>query len=274
MHNEIIFFDTLPSTNDKAKELAREGAPEGTIILALSQENGRGRNGRVFCSQNGGLYMSLILRPDLPVTSGVSVTVGAAAAVRKAIIDVFGINVGIKWVNDLYYREKKVCGILAEGFDITATETETPRFGFIVLGIGINVSEKLKFSEELSEIAGTLEQHFNDDNELKKTLFDFALVIQREILKEIRTMEKNCRSGGDLFTREFVDNYNENFIAWNKEVLMGEKKVFAKGIDGKGGLIIVLPDGNEETITSGEVSLRPFKSFTKINDCDKIDIIT
>lgn len=258
MYDNIIFFDNLPSTNDKAKELARGGAPDGTVILALSQENGRGRNGRQFSSQKGGLYMSLILRPQLPVTSGAGITVAAATAVNRAIFNAFGIGTGIKWVNDLYYREKKVCGILAEGFDIAAGDDGKPRFGFIILGIGVNVSGDLEFPAELSEIAGTLEQKFKDGNELKKALFDLALNIQREVSEEISAMEKNCRTGGDLFSRQFVDNYNEKFIARNKEVIIGGRKAVALGIEGNGGLTVLLPDGKEEIITSGEVSLRPF----------------
>ena len=146
MRAKTYFFDTLPSTNDKAKKLAGKGAPHGTTVIAYQQTGGRGRNGRSFSSKKGGLYMSMVLRTSLPVNAGVSITIGAAVAVQKAILGCFGIDTDIKWVNDLYYRNKKICGILAEGFDIAPDpEGTTSRFGFIVLGIGVNISDKIIF---------------------------------------------------------------------------------------------------------------------------------
>ena len=258
MSADTYFFDTLPSTNDKTKELARAGAPHGTTVIACEQTGGRGRNGRSFFSQKGGLYMSMVLRTKLPVNAGVSITVGAAVAVHKALATCFGIDTDIKWVNDLYYRNKKICGILAEGFDITTdSEGTTSHFGFIVLGIGINISDKIIFPEELKDIAGTLEQKINTDGEFQKIIGELSEHIRTNINSEILAMEKNRIKHLPLFSDDFTEYYNHRFIAMNKYVTVGETKGKSLGIDKNGGIIIETAPGEKETITSGELSLRP-----------------
>ena len=111
----IFLYDTLESSNRTAKTLALEGAPHGTMVLAGQQTAGRGRLGRRFESPAGkGVYLSLVLRPSLPMTEAQAVTVSAAVAVCRAVKKLCGLELGIKWVNDLYYNGKKVCGILTE----------------------------------------------------------------------------------------------------------------------------------------------------------------
>ena len=128
----------LDSTNRRAAQLALEGAPHGTVILAGEQTAGQGRRGRRFASPAGkGLYLSLILRPEgwsLPDT--LAVTGSAAVAVRQAVQQLCGIRLGIKWVNDLYYNGKKVCGILTEAF----TSLESGQIDHLVVGIGLNLT--------------------------------------------------------------------------------------------------------------------------------------
>ena len=112
---EWVFLEETDSTNRVAKELARQGAKHGTAVLARRQSAGRGRMERRFFSPEGGLYLSVILRPDIPPEDLPLMTPMAATAVWRAVEKLTGICLGIKWVNDLYLGDKKVCGILCEG---------------------------------------------------------------------------------------------------------------------------------------------------------------
>ena len=129
----IYLYDKLESSNRTAKTLALEGTPHGTMVLTSQQTAGRGRLGRRFESPAGkGIYLSLVLRPGLPMTEAQAVTVSAAVAVCRAVKRLCGLDLGIKWVNDLYYNGKKVCGILTEaGADIESGQLE-----WLVVGIG------------------------------------------------------------------------------------------------------------------------------------------
>ena len=133
----IHLYDKLESSNRTAKTLALEGAPHGTMVLTSQQTAGRGRLGRRFESPAGkGIYLSLVLRPGLPMTEAQAVTVSAAVAVCRAVKRLCGLDLGIKWVNDLYYNGKKVCGILTEaGADIESGQLE-----WLVVGIGLNLT--------------------------------------------------------------------------------------------------------------------------------------
>ena len=130
----IYLYDKLESSTRTAKTLALEGTPHGTMVLTSQQTAGRGRLGRRFESPAGkGIYLSLVLRPGLPMTEAQAVTVSAAVAVCRAVKRLCGLDLGIKWVNDLYYNGKKVCGILTEaGADIESGQLE-----WLVVGIGL-----------------------------------------------------------------------------------------------------------------------------------------
>ena len=118
METDLKIFDTVDSTNDTLKELADKGAAEGTCVLAFCQRKGQGRSGRRFFSPDGGnMYMSLLLRPG-NLESSDMITVTAAVAVVSAIKEVFGKDTGIKWVNDIYFGKKKICGIIATAYNI------------------------------------------------------------------------------------------------------------------------------------------------------------
>ena len=141
-------FPVLPSTNDTVKALAAEGAPEGVVVLAEAQTAGKGRMRRQFFSPDGtGIYMSILLRPKLAAEDALFITTAAAAAVADAIEAATGENAGIKWVNDVYLRGLKVCGILTEG----ALGLEEGNLEYAVLGIGINaIAPQNGFPEEIS----------------------------------------------------------------------------------------------------------------------------
>lgn len=124
---EWIALTETDSTNRVAKELARQGAVHGTVVTALRQTAGRGRLGRSFFSPESGIYLSVILRPQLPPADWTLVTPMAAVAVCRAVEELCGISPRIKWVNDLYLGDKKLCGILCEGAGDA-----------VIVGIGLN----------------------------------------------------------------------------------------------------------------------------------------
>ena len=126
----IYQYDTLPSTNQTAIEMAAEGAPEWTVVVAKHQSAGRGRLDRKFYSPEGtGLYMSIILRPRIPPSQALKITAAAAVGVAETLESTFGVRPQIKWVNDILVEGKKVCGILTES-RLSGTD-----LAFAVLGI-------------------------------------------------------------------------------------------------------------------------------------------
>ena len=146
----VHHFETLDSTNDLAKELAVQGAPEGTVVVAEAQTGGRGRLGREWDSPPGvGLYVSLVLRPMLPPMELPQITLTTAVAVVRAVRRVAGVAPGIKWPNDLLLNGKKLGGILTE------METESDRIRHVVVGLGLNVNNP-GFPPELAATATSL----------------------------------------------------------------------------------------------------------------------
>ena len=130
----VELYAEVPSTQERAKELAREGAPHGTLVVAGVQTGGRGRLGRAWSSPAGGLWMSLVLRPEIPAIHAPRITLAAAVGVAKALREM-GVEAEIKWPNDLLVGGRKVCGILAEaGFG------RSGGLEFAVLGVGINAN--------------------------------------------------------------------------------------------------------------------------------------
>ncbi|MFH1596635.1 MAG: biotin--[acetyl-CoA-carboxylase] ligase [Pseudomonadota bacterium] len=146
----VHHFDTLPSTNDLAKELGVRGAPEGTLVVAEGQSRGRGRLGREWNSPPGvGLYVSVLLRPPLPPADMPQITLTAAVAVVRAVRQAGGVTAGLKWPNDLVLAGKKLGGILTE------METESDQIRYLVVGLGLNVNNR-QFPAELADLATSL----------------------------------------------------------------------------------------------------------------------
>ncbi|MBQ8740941.1 MAG: biotin--[Clostridia bacterium] len=133
---KVNSFNCVDSTNTVAKKLAENGADEGTVVTAIKQTAGRGRLGRTFLSKKGGVYFSVVLRPQINPEDTLFVTVAAAVAACRAIEAVSSKKCDIKWVNDIYINGKKVCGILTEGgFNSDGT------LNYAILGVGINLFE-------------------------------------------------------------------------------------------------------------------------------------
>jgi BirA family transcriptional regulator, biotin operon repressor / biotin---[acetyl-CoA-carboxylase] ligase len=149
-HPTVIRYDSLPSTNTEAARQARLGAPEGLCIIAREQTAGRGRRERIWISpMDAGLYFSIVLRPRLEQRLWPLLTLMSALAVHDALQAAFELETDIKWPNDVYARERKLCGILAE-----TVEAEAGRA--VVLGIGINLNDRA-FPEELKAFATSVE---------------------------------------------------------------------------------------------------------------------
>ena len=151
---EILVFDSLTSTSDKAKELAIKGAPHGTVVVAASQTLGRGRKDHSFFSPEGGLYMSIVLRPEyLHSTDSGELISFTGKAVISAISELTGIEPYVDGINDLYVDGKKVCGILLE----SGSEFDSGTLQWIVAGIGINFDSDINsFPKDVKERASSL----------------------------------------------------------------------------------------------------------------------
>ncbi|RGX55946.1 biotin--[acetyl-CoA-carboxylase] ligase [Anaerotruncus sp. AF02-27] len=241
---EIICRKLVSSTNQAAKELALSGAPDGALLLAEEQSEGRGRRGRGFVSPPGaGIYLSALLRPQLLAADAVLITAAAAVAVCEAVQALCGIDLGIKWVNDLYLGDRKVCGILTEA----ATDFESGSVEYMVVGIGINFTTRPEdFPEELRTVAGSL---FPKGE---------APVSRSQLAAEIVNRLEELLPG--LPQRRFLAAYRARSILLGErvEVLRGEKREIARAvaIDDDARLVIQKEDNTTEALRSGEISIR------------------
>ena len=151
---DIFVYDSLNSTSDKAKELAMKGAPGGTVIVAVTQTGGRGRKDHTFFSPKGGLYMSVILPPELLYGKDIKAVISfVGSAVVGAIKELTGIEPYIEGINDLYVNGKKICGILLE----SGSEFDSSNLQWVVAGIGINFDSDIsRFPDDVKERASSL----------------------------------------------------------------------------------------------------------------------
>ena len=170
----LNYLATCPSTNDLLKAMAEEGAPEGTVLIAGEQTRGKGRLGRSFTSAAGkGVYLSALLRPELPPERLLPLTGFTAEAMRRAVLRAAGADAKIKWVNDLILNGKKICGILTESAFSTGG-----RLAYVVVGVGLNVNYSPKdFPPELQTLAGSLKTELGRDYPLS----DLAAAMIREL---------------------------------------------------------------------------------------------
>lgn len=238
----IIERETSPSTNTELKALAAAGAPAGTVLIARRQTAGRGRLGRSFYSPQGtGLYLSVLLRPNASPEEILQLTPLAAVAAARAVQKACGAEVGIKWVNDLYFKGKKVCGILTESsFDPSVQDAPA-----VICGLGFNLfPPKDGFPPELASVAGALTEE-EDDTLFPRLTAAFLEEFSKALLAPFSvTLEEYRRRS--VLTGKTVCSPTESFP--------GEGLVL--GIDDQGGLRLRLEDGKEITLQGGEVSIR------------------
>ncbi|WP_278319401.1 biotin--[acetyl-CoA-carboxylase] ligase [Hathewaya proteolytica] len=240
---EIQCFKTLESTNDYAKDLASNGACEGTVVIAEEQTKGRGRLNRNFFSPgNTGIYMSLILRPHIKADESLCITTAAAVAVCNAIESVMNKKVSIKWVNDIFYKNKKVCGILTE----SAFNCEIGTLDYVVLGIGINVKAPQEgFPDELSKIACSLSENCASD--IRSRLV--ACILENFWLYYM-----------ELTDKKYLSSYIKycSFLGKDIDIITNNGSVPAKALEicDDFSLVALTNDGNKLKLNCGEISIK------------------
>ena len=241
------FYEAIDSTNSEAKRLALENPNWQGVLISDFQTGGKGRMGRYWASEKGkGLWMSLLLRPDIPTESASSITMVAAAAMCQAIEAVSGASVGIKWPNDLIVNGKKVCGILTE------MGAELSMLHYIVLGIGVNIGQ-VHFEKELEDKATSL---FLEGFEVskKKLLIAFLNAFENVYMAFLNNDIEHVIQ----YHREKSKTLN-HFVILNGS--NGQRQVFAKDLDAKGCLLIINEENQPERICSGEVSVRGINGY-------------
>ena len=241
---EVLYFDTIYSTNIKAQELAEKGYPSGTLVVADKQESGKGRRGRSWVSPSGtGIFMTLMIKPDINPNNASMLTLVAALAVAKAITSVTGEEALIKWPNDIVVNGKKVCGILTE------MNAQFDYINHIVVGIGINVHNE-SFPEEISQMASSLMIEAGGKR------FHRAQIIA-ETMSYFEQYYDTFLKTQDLSA--LVREYDELLVNRNKSVrVLDPKEPFdgkAMGITPKGELIVDTWE-SRKLVSSGEVSVR------------------
>ena len=233
----LSLFPTVDSTNSEARRYALRGETLPALFLAEEQSAGRGRMGRSFFSPMGtGIYLSLLLKTNDSLSDPITATTAAAVAVRRAILSVTGISVEIKWVNDLYYGGKKICGILAESFFVGADR-------YLIVGVGINLST-VDFPQELRNKAGSL---FSQETTLRETL----------AAEVARTLYEILTDGDPAI---FMKEYRAASLVLGKEITYLKNEIarcgIAESVDDLGRLLVRHSDGTTELLASGEISLR------------------
>ncbi|MBE6728949.1 MAG: biotin--[acetyl-CoA-carboxylase] ligase [Ruminococcaceae bacterium] len=239
---KLYFYGSIDSTNNECKRLALKGIEEA-LVIANSQYAGKGRLSRSFFSpKNSGLYMSLLLRPTFSADKSAAVTTAAAVAVSLAIDEISGKNSMIKWVNDIYVENRKICGILAEsGFS-----QNNSALNYIILGIGINLCKpEDDFPEDIKDKAGYL---FDKKSLSKEEKLDIAKLIIDRFLKIYN----------DIENKDYMNIYRQ------KSLLYGKKVSFEKNGQRFCGIveyindnaeIIINANGEKFFLFAGEVSL-------------------
>ncbi len=238
----VRVYDTISSTNQAAKEWAKQDAVEGDLIVAAHQTAGKGRLGKNFFSPEGsGLYFSLILRPSLSPDVVLQITTAAAVAVCHAIESLTEQTTAIKWVNDIFVGGKKVCGILSEA----SFSPDTGRADYVILGIGLNLySPKNGFPSELQTIAGSLcsTEKCGLKNRLVANIVNrfFSIYQALPSTDYLQDYDQRMLLKGRRIT------YYQNDLSYSAKVL---------GIDSDGRLKVQNDAGEITYLSSGEVTI-------------------
>ena len=241
--HETLTFDSLPSTSDMARDLARQGAAEGLVILARGQTSGRGRQGRSWASPAGhGLYLSIVLRPPLEPASATILTLAAAVGVAETLSIDYGVPVDIKWPNDICARGRKICGILVE------SAVDKGELEYAILGIGVNLQQR-EFTQDLRETAtsffiesGTM---VSPDELLTPLLARLEKWYRVSLANPARILER----------WQELSSYARDCAI---RIESGDSAIegITRGLAASGALLVELSNGETREIWSGEVRLR------------------
>ena len=246
---QLDCFELIDSTNSFLKREALGNAPHGCVAVANCQSAGRGRLGRSFQSPpDRGVYLSVLLRPNLPGQALMCATGMAAVAVSRAVERTSGAKVGIKWTNDLILNGRKLAGILAETV-VVGDEIA------LVIGVGVNVQHGLEdFQGEVADIATSL------------AMEGFAVdraVLAAAMIEELYAL--GSALGGEI--GDYVEEYRRRCVTLGREVRLvwseEQNGAAALDVDGQFGLVVRLDDGTVTTVRTGEVSVRGLYGYTE-----------
>lgn len=246
----IFVFKETDSTNIQAKAGGEKGESHGTLYVAESQSAGRGRRGKSWESPAGeSIYMSLLLRPELPPVKAPMLTLVMALAVARTIREQTGAEALIKWPNDIVVQGRKICGILTE------MSTEMTWINYVVIGIGINVNQN-EFPEELKDCASSLKMETG--RRFRRSHLIAAVMEHFEMYYE-QFLQEGSLAG-------FRKEYNELLVNKDRQVKILEPgnhyEAYALGINDTGELIVEKEDGSVQNIFAGEVSVRGIYGYT------------
>jgi len=238
----IVYYSSVGSTNEVLKELAAQGAPEGTLIIADEQTAGRGRLSRKWLAPPGtSLLLSILFRPDLAPSQAQRLTMICSLATADAIEGLTGLPAGLKWPNDIFVRGKKAGGILTE------SGTTGGRLDYVVVGMGLNVNLAVSTLPELRDTATSLSQELGRDVSRLELLW--------KILAGIEMRYESLRIGEsphEEWAARLINLGHQVQVTMPQGVLVG----WAEGVDADGALILRLPGGQRERILAGDVTLR------------------
>jgi BirA family biotin operon repressor/biotin-[acetyl-CoA-carboxylase] ligase len=231
--SRLLYYPESPSTMDIAKDLARSGCPEYTVVVAGCQTSGRGRLSRKWVSEDGGLYFTMVLRPRLPTPWSCRPAFLASVTLARTVRELYGIACGVKWPNDILVDGRKLAGMLCE------IEAEAERIAFLNIGIGINVNNDPSGIEpkatSITAISGTA-------------------VSRNELLARFLEAFERRMQTGDL--EHVIPEWKEHSVTLNRPVKIvthvEEARGLAVDVDNNGGLILKLADGSLKTVLYGD----------------------
>lgn len=242
----VRVLDTVDSTNTLAKQLAQQGAPAGTVLIANRQSAGRGRLGRTFLSPGGvGIYFSVILRPNCSPQDLMHLTCAAGVAMCNAVQHACGFRPGIKWTNDLVVGSKKLGGILTE----LSVNPTSHLVDYAIVGIGINCrQEEADFDEIIRNMACSVEMITG--KEMDRNILAAEMVRRMYDLNQALLTKKD----------ELIQSYRQDCITLGRQISVVQgnqiRHGIARSIDMDGALVVDFDDGTTEAVNSGEVSIR------------------
>ena len=239
---KIHFLSEVTSTNTLAMEMAADGTPEGTVVIAETQTGGKGRLGRKWISPKGNLYLSVVLRPNIPMHKAPLITLTGAVAVASAIRTTCGLEAGIKWPNDILLSGKKVSGLLTE------MSAEQDRIRHVVLGIGVDVNMEMgELPAEVRSVTTTLAAEAGA--KINRTM------LLQQVLRDLETWYEKFL----INDAEVLDEWKKlNTTVGNRITVSGTGEALdglAQGVDGDGRLIVRLDNGTIRTVAAGDVTI-------------------
>lgn len=242
---KIIYFDKIDSTNNYAKRTANDGCPDGTVIIAERQTQGRGRIGREWDSDNAeGVWFSVILKPNIDPEKIQIITLAASVAVVEAIRNELGIICGIKWPNDIILNGCKVGGILTE------LSAEPGHINYLVIGIGINANQEIcNFNKEIQQKAISLKMYSG------KKINRSGLLTR--MLESIDNVYKEIQTGN---SEKIIDRWKNYSVTIGKSVKFMVSEIeyvgIALSVAENGKLVIQCNDGQIREVSAGEIQVR------------------